>query len=73
MVLTAENGNIREVERLLGLSPGYLGDNPYIVEIVNYAGLRIPSGREPGADAAGVRLEECGKQLWIWRQKEQYI
>ena len=51
LVMAAANGNVREVECLLGLSPGYLGDNPYIVEIVNYSGLRIPSGREPGADA----------------------
>lgn len=40
------NGNPRELENLLGLDDGYLGDNPVLVKIPETTGYKIPSGNE---------------------------
>ena len=45
----ASNGNPRILEELLGLDEGYLGNNPVVIDIKHYEGLRMPSGNEPGA------------------------
>ena len=45
----ASNGNPRILEELLGLDEGYLGNNPVVIDINHYEGLRMPSGNEPGA------------------------
>jgi hypothetical protein len=43
-------GDVRKLERLLGLEKGYLGENPVLVEVDKPLGLRMPSGNEPGAN-----------------------
>lgn len=43
------NGDPRVLEELLGLDDGYLGNNPVVIDINHYEGLRMPSGNEPGA------------------------
>lgn len=47
--IEASNGNPRELENLLGLDNGYLGDNPVIIDIPNPENVRIPSGNEDSA------------------------
>lgn len=44
----ASNGNPREIERLLGLDEGSLGDNPIRIDVKpdNMNNARIPSGNE---------------------------
>ena len=45
----ASDGNPRILENLLGLDPGYLGENPIIIDIKNPKNIRVPSGNEAGA------------------------
>ena len=44
-------GDVRELERMLGLDAGYLGSAPVRVDIPNPAGYRIPTGNEFGANS----------------------
>lgn len=48
-IISSSNGDISKIEDALGFDRGYLGENPVIVEIHNYAGLRLPQGNELGA------------------------
>ncbi|MCU5771735.1 hypothetical protein N5923_08825 [Erwiniaceae bacterium BAC15a-03b] len=49
-LITKSGGNIPKLEKLLGLTPGELGDSPVRIDISNPQGLRMPTGREPGAN-----------------------
>ena len=44
------NGDISKLEDLLGFDKGYLGNNPIRVDIKSPKGLRMPSGKEIGAN-----------------------
>lgn len=47
-------GDIGALERILGLAPGDLGTAPVRVDIPNPVNLRIPSGRELGANSSFI-------------------
>lgn len=49
-VISRARGNVKELERLLGLPPGDLGDAPHRIDIADPAGLDIPTGNEKGAN-----------------------
>lgn len=49
-IIAKANGDVSILEELLGFEPGYLGDHPVRVDIINPSGLRIPSGNEIGAN-----------------------
>lgn len=49
-VVLESGGDPRIMEDMLGLIPGDLGDAPVRVDIPRPEGLRMPSGREPGAN-----------------------
>lgn len=44
-------GNVGKLEVLLGLDAGYLGTNPYRIDVSTPTGLRMPSGNELGANS----------------------
>ncbi|MBS5988043.1 hypothetical protein, partial [Clostridium sp.] len=48
-IIRNANGDVSKIETLLGLDPGYLGENPFIVTIKDTSSIRIPSGNELGA------------------------
>ena len=48
-IIKSCNGDISKIEDALGFDGGYLGNNPVIVEIQKYSGLRLPQGNELGA------------------------
>ncbi|GAB2027553.1 hypothetical protein [Lactovum odontotermitis] len=48
-MINASGGSPRELERLLGLKQGELGDNPLRFDIDKADNIRIPSGNEPGS------------------------
>ena len=48
------NGDILELERSLGLTPGSLGDNPVRLDINYPINLRLPSGNELGANSQWI-------------------
>lgn len=49
-VIGRSGGDVRTIEKLLGLSKGDLGDAPVRIEIPNPTGLRMPSDNEAGAN-----------------------
>ena len=49
-MIKQSKGNPRELEKLLGLKPGALGEGPVLVDIPNPKGLRMPTGNEAGAN-----------------------
>ena len=49
-LLQKSGGDVKELERLLGLNPGDLGDAPVRIDIPEYTGLRMPTGNEFGAN-----------------------
>ncbi|WP_454056445.1 LysM peptidoglycan-binding domain-containing protein [Cupriavidus sp. Marseille-Q8015] len=49
-IATAQ-GNVRVLEKMLGLDEGYLGSAPVRVDIPNPSGYRIPTGNEFGASS----------------------
>jgi hypothetical protein len=49
-IIKSANGNISEIETILGFDKGYLGNNPVIVKFTDPSGLRIPQGNELGAN-----------------------
>jgi hypothetical protein len=56
-VLNQSNGDLRIVEKKLGLEPGYLGDKDTMVVLIkpqDIRGLRMPSGNESGANKLWV-------------------
>ncbi len=50
ILISQVNGDITQLENLLGLSPGYLGMHPVRIDIENPHGLRMPNGNEVGAN-----------------------
>lgn len=46
--IKASNGNPCVLEELLGLNPGYLGENPIVVDIIGPSNIRTLSGNEAG-------------------------
>lgn len=48
-IIAEANGNVRELEILLGLEQGDLGEFPVRIDIDNPNGLRMPNGNERGA------------------------
>ena len=53
-ILLSANGDIRKLERLLGLDVGVLGDNPVRIDISNPVGLKVSSGNELGANSQWI-------------------
>jgi len=49
-VISRSGGDVRTIEKMLGLSKGDLGDVPVRIDISNPTGLRMPSGNEAGAN-----------------------
>ncbi len=49
-VIGRSGGDVRTIEKLLGLSKGELGDAPVRIDIPNPTGSRMPSGNEAGAN-----------------------
>lgn len=47
--IEASNGDPKVLEKLLGLEPGYLGNNPVLLDINKVENIRVPSGNESGA------------------------
>lgn len=48
-VIMQANGDVSKLEKLLGLNPGDLGENPIRLDIPNPKNIRVPSGNEVGA------------------------
>ncbi len=48
-LIAQSGGNVHKLEDLLGLKRGDLGDSPFRIDVDNPSGLRMPSGKEPGA------------------------
>lgn len=53
-IIAEANGDVRELEILLGLKQGDLGEFPVRVDIDNTNGLRMPSGNEKGATSEWI-------------------
>ena len=49
-IIRQANGDVKMLEKLLGLRPGDLGASPVRVDIPEPKGLRLPSGNELGAN-----------------------
>lgn len=49
-ILQKSGGGVRELERLLGLPAGELGDAPIRIDFPETTGLRMPTGNEFGAN-----------------------
>lgn len=49
-ILQKSGGDVRELERLLGLPVGDFGDAPIRIDFTDTTGLRMPSGNEFGAN-----------------------
>lgn len=49
--ISVSDGNPRDLEQLLGLDSGYLGDTPILLDINKVDGIRIPTGNESGGMA----------------------
>ena len=50
LLIQKAGGNIRELEKSLGLDPGVLGNSPFRVDVKVPKGLRMSDGRELGAN-----------------------
>ena len=53
-LIAKSRGDVSELERLLGLDPGELGDSPVRIDLQNPAGLRMPTGNEAGANSQWI-------------------
>ncbi len=49
-IIKLSNGDIRYIEKALGMDLGYLGENPVIVRFDSNLNIRMPQGNELGAD-----------------------
>ncbi|MBA3603817.1 MAG: hypothetical protein H0W50_09310 [Parachlamydiaceae bacterium] len=49
-LIEKSQGKVEELEKLLGLTPGYLGKKPYRIDVASPSGLRVPNGNELGAN-----------------------
>lgn len=47
--IAKSGGDPRKLEEILGMDPGYLGNNPHLVEFKNPASVEMPSGNEKNA------------------------
>jgi hypothetical protein len=50
-LITQAGGDVGKLEEFLGLDAGYLGTNPYRIDILNPTGLRMSTGNELGANS----------------------
>ena len=53
-LIAKSGGDVSELEKLLGLDPGELGNSPVRVDIPNPTGIRMPNGNEVGANSQWI-------------------
>jgi hypothetical protein len=49
-LIQKSGGDVKKLEKLLGLDEGFLGSNPVLIDVEKPIGLRMPSGNEFGAN-----------------------
>jgi len=63
-LIAEAGGDVRQLEKLLGLKSGDLGASPVRVDIDNPSGLRMPSGNEIGANSMWVPGGRTAGGIW---------